>query len=361
MNTFTFINQLGNKLNKLCLLTILTVATTVLSSQKVQATHAAGADLTYRCLGGLQYEIEATFYRDCGGVAEPSTITINYKSVIKNVNLTLTANKIAGTGQEITVPCQTSASTCNNGSSVGIRKFVYRATITLPSASTDWVFSYSVCCRNCAITTIQNPCANSSLIYVEAKLNNQAASCNSSPVFSNVPIAFVCIGQNFNYNHGVLDADGDSLAYQIITPKISETSNVTYISPNSTTMPVQSSTPFTVNTLTGDMNFTPTLQQIGILAILVKEYRNGVQIGSVIRDMQVYTVPCSNSLPTASGINGTNSFSIDVCPNQQVCFNINTNDADATQVVSIANNIAQSIPTATVTVGSGNRPTLTFC
>ncbi|HNU34026.1 MAG TPA: gliding motility-associated C-terminal domain-containing protein [Bacteroidia bacterium] len=361
MNTFTFINQLGNKLNKLCLLTILTVATTVLSSQKVQATHAAGADLTYRCLGGLQYEIEATFYRDCGGVAEPSSITINYKSVIKNVNLTLTANKIAGTGQEITVPCQTSASTCNNGSSVGIRKFVYRATITLPSASTDWVFSYSVCCRNCAITTIQNPCANSSLIYVEAKLNNQAASCNSSPVFSNVPIAFVCIGQNFNYNHGVLDADGDSLAYQIITPKISETSNVTYISPNSTTMPVQSSTPFTVNTLTGDMNFTPTLQQIGILAILVKEYRNGVQIGSVIRDMQVYTVPCSNSLPTASGINGTNSFSIDVCPNQQVCFNINTNDADATQVVSIANNIAQSIPTATVTVGSGNRPTLTFC
>ncbi len=332
-----------------------------LSVQRSHATHAAGADLTYRCLGGLQYELEATFYRDCGGVAEPSSITITYASASGGYNFTVTANKISGTGQEITVPCQTSASTCNGGTSTGIRKFVYRATVTLPAAKTDWVFSYSVCCRNCTITTIQNPCASTSLLYVESKLNNVAASCNSSPVFSNIPIAFVCIGQNFNYNHGVIDVDGDSLAYQLITPKISATATVTYISPNSTTTPVQTSTPFTLNATTGDLDFTPTQQQIGILAILVKEYRGGVLIGSVIRDMQVYTVPCTNNLPTATGINGSANYSMNVCPNQQVCFDIFTNDADATQTVSIISNVLQSIPSATITTTTGAHPTVHFC
>lgn len=361
MKALTTLSSIKLTMKKFSLLLLATALMSVANLRNANATHSAGADLTYRCLGGLQYEIEATFYRDCGGIAEPSTLTVNYSSASGGYNLSITLNKIPGTGQEITVPCQTSASTCNGGASTGIRKFVYRGTVTLPSARTDWVFSYSVCCRNCTITTIQNPCANSTLLYVESKLNNVAASCNSSPTFSNIPIAFVCIGQNFNYNHGVLDADGDSISYQLITPKISATTNVTYISPNNTNNPVQSSTPFTVNALTGDINFTPTQQQIGILAILVKEYRNGVLIGSVIRDMQVYTVPCTNSLPTASGINGSSNYSMNVCPLQQVCFDILTNDADAAQLVTQTNNVALSIPSATLTVTSGPHPTLHFC
>ncbi len=328
-------------------------------TQHVYATHAAGSDIKYRCLGGLQYEVEVTFYRDCGGVAEPATITVNYKSANANVNLNATANKIASTGQEITVPCTASSSTCGGGSTTGIRKFVYTATITLPSARADWVFSYSVCCRNCAITTISNPCASSSVLYVEATLNNILAPCNSSPTFSNIPIAFVCLGQNFNYNHGVIDPDGDSLAYQLVAPKISNTTNVSFIAPASVTTPIASSTPFTMNAITGDLNFTPSAVQIGVMAILVKEYRNHQLIGTAIRDMQIYTTACSNNLPTASGINGTSNFNTTVCPNQQVCFTINTADLDAAQIVSITTN--NGIPNATYTISSGNRPTLTFC
>ena len=328
-------------------------------TQHVYATHAAGSDIRYRCLGGLQYEVEVTFYRDCGGIAEPSTITVNYKSNAANVNQNATANKIANTGQEITVPCTGSSSTCGSGTTTGIRKFVYTATITLPSARADWVFSYSVCCRNCAITTISNPCASSSVLYVEATLNNILAPCNSSPMFSNIPIAFVCMGQNFNYNHGVIDPDGDSLAYQLIAPKISNTANVSFIPPASVTSPVASSTPFTMNAITGDLNFTPSAVQIGVMAILVKEYRNKQLIGTTIRDMQIYTTACSNNLPTASGINGTSNFNITVCPNQQICFTINTADLDASQIVSVTTN--NGIPNATYTISSGNRPTLTFC
>lgn len=328
---------------------------------EVFATHAAGSDIKYRCLGGNQYEIEVTFYRDCGGVAEPGNITINYKSANGNHNLNVTANKVPGAnnGLEITVPCASSSSSCNGGSSTGIRKWVYTAIVTLPSAQTDWVFSYSVCCRNCSITTISSPCASNSTLYVEAKLNNFTAPCNSSPTFSNIPIAFVCVGQNFNYNHGVIDPDGDSLSYSLIAPKTTATANVSFIAPASITSPMATSTPFTLNAGTGDINFTPSQVQIGVMAILVKEYRGGQLIGSVIRDMQVYTQVCVNNLPTASGINGTTNYSINACPGQQVCFTVNSADIDATQNVTMTTN--NGIPNASYTITGGSRPTLTFC
>lgn len=333
----------------------------LLPPQTAKATHAAGSDIRYRCLGGLQYEIEVTFYRDCGGVSEPSNITVNCRSVTGNHNINITLNKVSGSGNgnEITVPCATSASSCNGGSSTGVRRWVYRATVTLPSARADWVFSYSVCCRNCTITTISNPCASNSLLYVEATLNNLNAPCNNSPTFSNIPIAFVCTGQNFNYNHGVLDPDGDSLSYQLIAPKISATANVSFTPPASVTSPLASSTPFTLNTTTGNINFTPSAIQIGVMAVRVREFRNGQQIGSVIRDMQVYTTACSNNLPTATGINGSTNFNMNACPGQQICFTVNSADIDASQIVSMTTN--NGIPNATYTISSGSRPTLTFC
>ncbi len=336
------------------------ISLALLGQQKAFATHAAGSDIKYRSLGGNQYEIEVTFYRDCGGVAEPADITVNCKSVSGNSNFNVTCTKVAsGNGEEITVPCVTSSSTCNGGTTTGIRKWIYRGTVTLPSQRADWVFSYNICCRNCSITTISNPCASNSVLYIEATLNNILAQGNSSPSFSNIPIAFVCVGQPFNYNHGVLDADGDSLKYELIAPKTSATSNVSFISPASVTTPIASSTPFTLNSVTGDFNFTPSQIQIGVMAIRVKEYRNGQLIGSVIRDMQIYTQTCNNNLPTISGINGGNNFSATICPGQTYCFTVNSSDLDASQVVSMTTN--NGIPGATYTISGGNRPTLTFC
>lgn len=325
------------------------------------ATHSAGCDIQYRCLGGLLYQVEVAFYRDCGGVSEPNSITINCKSLSANYNINLSAAKVNNTsnGTEVTLPCASATTTCLGGATPGIKKWIYRATVQLPSARADWVFSYAVCCRNCTITTINSPCAANSTLYVEAKLNNLTSICNNSPVFSNLPVAFVCLGQNFNYNHGVTDPDGDSLSYSLIAPKTSATNSVSFTPPSSFNNPVASSTPFTVNPQTGDINFTPSQLQVGVMAILVNEYRNGIQIGSVIRDMQVYTQTCSNALPALSGINGTNDFSIQACPGLPVCFTLFSTDADASQQLSISSN--QAIPGASYTLVNGQRPSLQFC
>ena len=81
---------------------------------------------------------------------------------------------------------------------------------------------------------------------------------------------------------------------------------------------------------------SPNSVEVGVMAVLVNEYRNGLLIGSVIRDMEVWTRQCNNSLPTASGINGTNNFSITACPGLPVNFFINSADQNSNQVVSMS-------------------------
>ena len=332
----------------------------MLIMQSAFATHSAGADIKYKYLSGNQYEVTVTFYRDCGGVAEPNSVTVNCKSQNGNFNFNVSANKISGAnGQEITFPCSTTSTTCNGGVATGIKKWTYSTVVTLPSQQSDWTFSYSICCRNCSITTINSPCSSNSVLYVEAKLNNLLSINNSSPDFTNSPVAFVCLGQNFNYNHGVVEPDGDSLFYELITPKTGSNSTVTFIPPSSVINPISSSTPFALNSMNGDINFTPNQMQIGVMAIRVKEYRNGQFIGSVIRDMQVYTQTCNNNLPTLSGINGGNNFTTAICANQQICFTVNSIDLDNTQSITLSCN--NGIQNASYVITAGNRPSLNFC
>jgi gliding motility-associated-like protein len=332
----------------------------MLNMQSAFATHSAGADIKYKYLSGNQYEITVTFYRDCGGVAEPNSVTVNCKSQNGNFNFNVLANKVSGAnGQEITFPCSTNPTTCNGGVATGIKKWIYSTIVTLPSQQSDWTFSYSICCRNCSITTINSPCSSNSVLYVEAKLNNLLSINNSSPDFTNSPVAFVCLGQNFNYNHGVVEPDGDSLFYELITPKTGPNSTVSFIPPSSVINPISSSTPFTLNSLNGDINFTPNQMQIGVMAIRIKEYRNGQFIGSVIRDMQVYTQTCNNNLPTLSGINGGNNFTTSICANQQICFTVNSIDLDNTQSITLSCN--NGITNASYVITAGNRPSLNFC
>jgi gliding motility-associated-like protein len=98
--------------------------------------------------------------------------------------------------------------------------------------------------------------------------------------------------------------------------------------------------------------------EVGVMAILVREYKNGVLVGSVVRDMQIYTQPCSNILPRASGVNGSNNYSIVACPGKPFSFTINSIDPDNSQIVSMDWNFG--IAGANFSTNNDQRPTGTF-
>ncbi|HRH67478.1 MAG TPA: SprB repeat-containing protein, partial [Bacteroidia bacterium] len=326
-----------------------------LQNQTSSATHMAGADLTYRSLGNGQYEFNYTFYRDCVGISAQTSIDISYTSVSCGITSIVTLFPIPGTGQEISRVCPGATTTCNGGTEPGIQKWEYRGVVTLP-ACPDWVFGTRECCRNGAITTLTNPLSEN--MYIEATLDN-STSQNNSPVFSNIPIAFECIGQNNYYNHGGLDADGDSLVYSFAAPLNDANLPVQYAAGYSVTNPITSVPAVSINTQSGDIFMHPTTPEIAVMAVQIHEYRNGVLIGTVIRDLQIYTVVCNNELPLMSGIDSTNIYTTQACLGSTVCFDVFSADADVPDSLTISWN--GGISAGTFTITPGQHPTGHFC
>ncbi len=345
----------GNMWKNLCVLIAL-VCFMGLNTSK--ASHMAGADLTYEYIGNNQYLVTYTLYRDCAGIDAPLTESLQVGSTTcgAGVSQSLTLNQVPGTGQEISLNCPGNPSTCAGGTAPGIQAYEYTTIVTLPAQCPDWNFSVSNCCRNAAITTLDFGSGDGQ--YLEAYLNNTLTN-NNSPSFANYPVAFQCIGQDNFYNHGVIDADGDSLVYFFIPPRTGANQSVTYAAGYSIANPITSSPAASINQVNGDIFMHPTNTEVGVVAVLIQEYRNGVLIGSVMRDIQIYTVACSNTLPSASGINGGGNFATSACTGGTLCFDIITNDTDPGQVLTLSWN--NGIPGATFTSTGSPNPVGRFC
>jgi hypothetical protein len=314
------------------------VFSTIIPEKNLQASHFAGADLTYVCLGGNIYLLSLTFYRDCSGISAPTNANIQLScSSNSSLNFSTTLNKIPGTGQLVSLNCSAVTSTCSGGTAYGIQEYVYQAIVTL-QACNSWTMSYSSCCRN-PITTVPNNSYND--WYVTAMLNNLDAPCNSSPSFTNKPPLVACVNQPFCFSNGVIEPNGDSLAYSFYAPYKAAGQSITYSSPYSDSNFLSSSTPISLDPTTGDICFTASSSLITATGLKVEEWRsiNGVptHIGTIYRDIQLKTDVCNNKIPTLSGMDTLNThtyspndttYQIEMCLGPTLDFDINGFDQD---------------------------------
>jgi len=128
---------------------------------------------------------------------------------------------------------------------------------------------------------------------------------NDSPTLLNKPIDDACVGVCFEHNPGAFDADGDSLHYSMSVCYANGSPLLLWTFP-----PNMNSS--SINPLTGDLVWCapPLLCQYNV-AILIKEYRllTGTSIryyiGSVLRDMQIDVLSCSNNAPQINNLNDT--------------------------------------------------------
>jgi len=261
-----------------------------LISMKSYGSHAVGADVTYTYVGPNQYLVTVRFYRDCAGITAPTSHIINFTGCGGTFTGSVTLNQIAGSGQQIPPsPCLPTVTTsCNGGSGYGVEEYIYQGLVTLPGPCVDWTFSFSECCRNAQINTVTNP--DSYDIYVETTLDNFNYPVNSSPVFTAIPVTQFCVGNQFFYNQGAIDPDGDSLVFSLIPALSNPTLALPYAAGYSAIQPIASIGPITIDPQTGTITFTPSTIQVGVIAVLCQEYRNGVLIGEVRRDIQMNVV-----------------------------------------------------------------------
>ena len=323
----------------------------LLAPTNVLASHSVGADLSYACLGNNRYQITLNFYRDCFGIQAPTSPSLNVLSnscgQSFNINLSLQSQ----TQVSPICPSQLTQTTCYGGNLPGIEQYVYTGIVTLPAQCADWVISYTLCCRNAAITNLSNPA--SANIYIEAHLNNTNGLCDNSPIFTTLPTPYYCTNNQYNYNHGGIDVDGDSLVFTLTNPLTGAGQAIGYVGGHNPTNPLTITGLFQFNTSTGQMTFTPSTPQNSVLDVLVQEYRNGVLIGSTMRDMQIVVLNCNNVPPVMTGINFSSptnpaNFITGICAGQPLCFDVDFTDPTAGNTVNATWNAG--IPGATFTV-----------
>ena len=352
------------------LILILSFLTSYFAVHEVQASHVMGSDIVYKCLGGGQYQVMVRVYRDCNGnnlnqadlVARcgATTVTVSTQTLVSVRDIT-----------GISPNCNVISACAGGPYAYGVEEYTFSMILNLsPYACCNWTLSWELCCRNNGISTGmagQN-------FYTTATLNNCLATCNSSPDFTNPPIAIVCDDQDFIFNNGALDTIdvGDSLSYRMVPALQANATSVTYSGSYSATSPLRYlgfpnpalpwPSGFHLDAATGDLSFRPTLNgQIAVMVMEVTEWRNigGIMtaIGTTRRDMQVIVTSCpGNNIPTISG-----PFSYTVCANRQICIPITTFDANATDTVRISWNNGLQGATFTNTNGTVRLATGSVC
>lgn len=320
------------------------------------ATHSMGADLTYEHITGNTYRITLKFYRDCAGISAPTTPNIN----ISSNGCTASSIMLNQVGFRILPTSCGTTSSCFGGTLVGAEEYIYQRLVTLDPNCTDWKFSWQLCCRNNAITTLQNPGSHN--FYIEAQLETPALN-NNSPEFTGLPVIYVGVGQNVIYNHGVTDPDGDQLLFSLVNGLQGAGQPVTYSGGLSGTQPLVTAGPTTINANTGQVTFTPSIAQVGVISVKVEEFRNGIKIGEVTRDMQIIVAPNSNTPPIVSGINGTatsagttGAYTISVQSGSQFCFDLQAYDAQGNAITLNA-----TMPPAATFISSPGSNAAQFC
>jgi len=323
----------------------------------LNAAHLIGGELTYECLGGNQYEVTLTIYRDCDQdpnceycadsfddfayiyFADQNGIFINVQG---QQAIGIAFNALT---DEFDVPIEAEGLCIETIPYLCISRGVYQATVTLPPRPNGYTLVYQRCCRNQTISNIIAPGSTGSTyeVYIPHTTNN----CdNSSPVFNNFPPTVICEDFPLFFDHSATDLDGDSLVYSICEPFDGATANEPSIVPTSEPYPYNfidwaagydglnplAGTPAITIDSTGFLTAYPNQTGQFVVGVCVEEWRNGVLISTNKRDFQFNVTPCQLTLamPDADATEiAPGQFEIINCNDALVTFDNTSVGADS--------------------------------
>ncbi len=376
----------------------------LVAADAVHATHIAGAELVYSCSGNNNYRIRLKMYRDClNGTAAYDDPLILY--IFRG------DGSVYGT-YNIPVPSSTPELIPENWNAcvgtpydICVQEGTYQLNVQLPPLLAGYNIGWTRCCRNNVISNLLAPECEG-ITFLAHVPSSSLASCNSMPVFNNTPSIFLCANEPYYFDYSATDVDGDSLVYSISTPYTGTNfaglgtgnnqpncgsllgpqlnalnvmgpppyQSVTYAAGFSALNPFGPGGFATINPSTGYMEAFPAATGIYVVAISVKEYRNGNLLSENKRDFQFHVITCIPQGPPPvlthdlSGLN-TNGDTIIVEAGQSFCYTFNISDALApSQIavtplsVSFGGNGGFPPPYATIQVSGPNPPvTGTIC
>ncbi|MES2588744.1 MAG: PKD domain-containing protein [Bacteroidota bacterium] len=276
-----------------------------LFSLQLFASHIVGGDIYYEYLGNNNYKVQIIVYRDCNstGAEYDSPLKLGVYDANNNLLESIDLN-FPGS---VVLPIVLNNPCVNPPTGICTERAIYQTTINLPPSLNGYTLAYQRCCRGPNITNLNSPEDTGFTLATHVTGINSNAIINSSPKFTNYPPLVICNNDILNFDHSATDADGDSLAYELIIP------NAGADDVNPAPIPSDFSPPFplvsfaggfsplnplgpgatiSINPITGQLLADPELLGLFVVGIRVKEYRNGVLIGRSDRDFLFKVVNC---------------------------------------------------------------------
>ena len=319
------------------------------ASTSIFATHLVGGDfkitMTNNGATSSNYDIQLRLYRDDvnGLVNMPSTVTIGIYQIGTNILQTTKVLYLDNNSGSI-VPLG-DACFAPNPAVIRVEEGVYNGltSTVLPNFVMGYYIQYQTCCRNASVTNLDDPDTDGISIF--AIIPDPALGQNSSPDFGNYPNdAYFCLNSSNSFIWPVTDPDGDSLVFSLVEPLNDGNGGINGNSSSGTgaypfyptclyaagysLSSLGPGTPlFTINSLTGEITGSPAIIGNFVFAVRVEEYRNGVKIGEVRRDVQ-YAVEANCIVVNPPFISiAADSISINV--KDSVCFGLEIGVLDA--------------------------------
>ncbi|HRW20795.1 MAG TPA: hypothetical protein P5509_02370, partial [Bacteroidales bacterium] len=145
--------------------------------------------------------------------------------------------------------------------------------------------------RNLGVENIPNSVNTLFSISTTLMISSNLGS-NNTPVLTQPPVDKAAVGQIFIHNPGAFDPDGDSISYKLTICRGTNGEPI----PSYSFPPASNS--LTINEITGDLVWdAPTQTGVYNIAILIEEWRSGVKIGEIVRDMQIEVYETDNLPP----------------------------------------------------------------
>ncbi|NIJ55951.1 T9SS type B sorting domain-containing protein [Dyadobacter arcticus] len=263
------------------------------------ATHIRAGEITARRISAttLTYELKLTAYFDIQNGEGAANAQNSVFFTIGNVNSTGNPVILEAPRQESPPPNIGNNTTRNT----------YIINYTFPSTG-EYRISFEEDNRNNGILNIGPPPTQNLNFYVSTILEiNASFGLNQTPVLLNAPIDLAAVRQRYIHNPNAFDADGDSLAYRLFVPQRSGVNgagiNLQYVNPNQIGAPGAteagaSPATFSMDRITGDLVWdAPVTKGYYNVAFVVEEWRDGVLIGQIVRDMQIIVEDARNDRP----------------------------------------------------------------
>jgi gliding motility-associated-like protein len=321
--------------------------------ERANATHLMGGELTYTydgdVTGGAFYTVKLIVYRYCDQTGG------NTAALDQEMNLGIYTNDPGNPAGSLTwynteililngstFVTATPNPNCPFQPTACIERGEYYATVLLPENLEGYHLLVERCCRNGNIINLDNPGSAGMSYYAFIP----PGIINSSPQISDISVPYICSGDTISIINNAFDPDGDSLSYAFVTPYngLSGQSNPVPDPSNSNPydMPIvdviyapgySQANVFGaggysyINPITGLTKYYIPNQGFYVAAIEIKEFRNGVLLSTIRRDLQFITIVCTpNAVPVISAAGQGGVYSVP--EGQQLCFNVTFADAD---------------------------------